>query len=204
MVINSLDIFNVTQDIGARRTIARLYVRLGQFYFARANSLKRTLADEQKNNKPLTVHPDDPSNSLCRGSLYLDKAVRVDETDPVALRARGVILMHIAIWKMETTGSSGYDTTILAHSKSFIDRSLKSNPAEPGALFARAWLLVRAIPPEYEAAVKDLTAIIDHAANLSTLHRKKFLDICYLNRANYTARVLRQGAPSARPEEGRT
>ena len=196
MVINSLDIFNVTQDIGARRTVSRLYVRLGQFYFARANSLKRTAAAEKKAGTPPTVHPDDPSNSLCRGSLYLDKAVRIDENDPVALRARGVILMHIAIWKKETTGSPDYDSTILAHSKSFIDRSLKNNPAEPGALFARAWLLVRAKPPEYEAAIKDLTMIIDHAAELSTLHRRKFLDICYLNRANYTARVLRQGAPT--------
>ena len=196
MVINSLDIFNVTQDIGARRTVSRLYVRLGQFYFARANSLKRTAAAEKKAGTPPTVHPDDPSNSLCRGSLYLDKAVRIDENDPVALRARGVILMHIAIWKREAAGSPDYDRTILAHSKSFIDRSLKNNPAEPGALFARAWLLVRATPPEYEAAIKDLTMIIDHAAELSTLHRKKFLDICYLNRANYTARVLRQSTPT--------
>ena len=122
--------------------------------------------------------------------------MRIDENDPVALRARGVILMHIAIWKRETAGSPDYDRTILAHSKSFIDRSLKNNPAEPGALFARAWLLVRATPPEYEAAIKDLTMIIDHAAELSTLHRKKFLDICYLNRANYTARVLRQSTPT--------
>lgn len=199
MVINSLDIFNVTQDIGARRTIARLYVRLGQFYFARASSLKATFAAEKKAGTPATVHPDDPPNSLCRASLYLDKAVRVDEKDPVALRARGVILIHYAVWKGEAAGSVDYDKTILAHSRSFIDRSLNNDPTETGALLARAWLLIRATPPEYEAAIKDLTTVIDRADKLPTLHRKKFLANCYLNRANYTARILRQGTPT--PEQ---
>ena len=184
---------------GHRRPPHRLPpLRSSRSVLFRARQLSQThrRCGKEGRHSHRTVHPDDPSNSLCRGSLYLDKAVRIDENDPVALRARGVILMHIAIWKRETAGSPDYDRTILAHSKSFIDRSLKNNPAEPGALFARAWLLVRATPPEYEAAIKDLTMIIDHAAELSTLHRRKFLDICYLNRANYTARVLRQSTPT--------
>lgn len=196
MIINSLDIFNVTQDIGSRRTIARLYVRLGQFYFARANSLKRTAIKEKENNEPATVHPEDPWSSLCRGGLYLQKAVHVDFTDPVALRALGVILMHNAIWKKEDKKTPGFDKDILAHSRLFIDQSLRNNAAEPGARFAHAWLLVRDDPPDFQAAIKDLAAIIDNRDNLSTLHRKKFLDICYLNRANYTAKVLRQSTPT--------
>lgn len=211
MVVNSLDIFNVADDIGSRRTIARLYVRLGQFYFARANSLKHTLDDETKNNadpkkdkKPITVHPEDPWNSLCRGGLYLEKAVRVDSADPVALRARGVILMHNAIWKRAADTAPGgtppdWDKELLAHSRLYIDKSLKNNPAEPGALFARAWLVTREVPPKYEAAIKDLTNIIDHADDLSTLHRRKFLDITYLNRANYNALILRRSTPT--PDE---
>lgn len=209
MVINSLDIFNVTDDIGSRRTVSRLYVRLGQFYFARAQSLKLILAEETENNadptkdkKPVTVHPTDPWNSVCRGGLYLEKAVRVDPTDPIALRARGVILMHNAIWKRDADTTPGgtppaWDKEILAHSRLYIDKSLKSDPVEPGALFARAWLLVRENPPAYEAAIKDLTKIIDRGAKLTTRLRKKFLDICYLNRANYNARIIGKGTLSA-------
>lgn len=199
MVINSLDIFNVSEDIGSRRTIARLYVRLGQFYFARASSLRRVAAEEKKLGKPPTVGPDEPQSCLCRGTLYLDKAVRVDPTDPVALRARGVILMHTAIWKQEGSGRPDYDPTILAHAKHFIDRSLDKNPNEAGARFARAWLVVRSNPPDLDAAIKDLSAIIDIAADLPAVQRKKFLDFCYLNRANYNARLLKQRTPT--PEE---
>ena len=193
MVINSLDIFNVTQDVGARRTISRLYVRLGQFYFARANSLKRTVAAETAAGTSRTVQPIEPSNSLCRASLYLDKAVGIDEKDPVALRARGVVLIHIATWKQAATPNSSLDETLLAHSRSFIDRSLKSDPSETGALLARAWLLARINPPDYEAGIRDLTTVIDKGPNLSTLHRRKFLANCYLNRANYTAKILARG-----------
>ena len=41
MVISSLETFNVTADSKTQRTVSRLYVRVGQFYFARAAFLRR-------------------------------------------------------------------------------------------------------------------------------------------------------------------
>jgi hypothetical protein len=182
MVINSLDIFNVKDDLGSRRTISRLYVGIGQYYFSRATYLRKQLPRSSATLEQAEA-------SLYRATLYFEKAIRTDGKDPVALRTRGVVLMHQALWLKEQSQSKDFDQTLLAQSRLFIEKSLHEDKLEPGACFAKAWLLVRATPADYVGAMKCLTTVIDQAPKLSARNRRKFLDFAYLNRANYTARL---------------
>lgn len=198
MVINSLDIFDMKQDAGNRRTVSRLYVRLGQFYFSKALFWREI---ERARNASLPVAPvtarlaaqsaNDSLACLCRAEIYFDKAITIDDTDPIALRARGVAPQHRAIWKKQDSQASAYDVENLSKSAKYIAESLRADEFEPGALFANAWLLANSASPDYTGALRNLTKLIEHAESLSSTQQRKFVSPAYFNRANYRARILK-------------
>jgi len=204
MVINSLDIFNVSQDISNRRTVSRLFVRLGQFYFSKGSYLRKLEQARLAAAPPARVAAESPNDAfacLRRARLYFDKALEVDPTDPIALRARGVVTQHCAVWKKVDTGAAAYDNGMLTESRVFLARSIAADPFEPGALFANAWLLANSVPPDCQGAVESLTVIIDRATALPIKQRRKYVHSAYLNRANYRARLLAAAGHHAQKAE---
>ena len=131
MVISSLETFNVTADSKTQRTVSRLYVRVGQFYFARAAFLRRR---EIESKAPKTFDPSRPDcaiGCLVRARLYFQHAIDVDERDPIALRALAVALTHGAIWAKEDDGAPSLDSSRVAAAMNYYDRCLLIDPAEP-------------------------------------------------------------------------
>jgi hypothetical protein len=186
MVINSLDIFDIKIDVGNRRTISSLYLSLGQFYFGRASSLRAI-----PQQKPAATQ------SLARTTIYLTKAVEVDDTNAVAQRARGVASIYSALWKQEDYGSPTLDAILLDEASFYIGKSLAANPDEPGALFADSWLLRR--KNKLDASIERLDHVIAVKEKLTGVYRRKFLYSAYLNRA--TNRAFRLSAMTSPPAE---
>lgn len=196
MVVNSLDIFNVKQDLNVRKTVSGLFYRLGQFYLSRASFLR---SRELTAYGPVAARParapganlHDSVACLSRARIYFDKAIDVDDRNPIALRARGVVEQHVAQWKKQDDYAPRYDPGIFTASRLYIRKSLAVNPNEPGALFADAWLLANSDPSDCKGAIAALTKVIQYAPALSDSERRKYLYPAYLNRADYNARLAR-------------
>lgn len=173
MVINAMEIFNISQDVANSRTVSALYLGLGHFYFGKA------VYTRAKSNKAdaVLLH--------CRADLYLNKAVEADSTNPVAHRARAVSTIWSAIWKQEDEKSIQLNEALLAKATRHIQASLNADPEEPGALFAASWLLRR--QQKHDESIEQLNKLIALEQNLRAIYKRKFLYAAFLNRATNRA-----------------
>jgi len=173
MVINSLDIFDISKGTPTAKTVSRLFTSLGQFYF-----LKATYHHKKEQNDMFEA-------GFIRSKIYFDKATSFDNLNAIAWRSRGVAEMWGYNWRDSKIDDG---KLLLSQAHNFIEKSLAIDPNEPGALDANSYIL--SIENNYSEAVEYCSRLIELDRTLTSQLRRKYIPNAYLQRGFYRALSL--------------
>jgi tetratricopeptide (TPR) repeat protein len=183
MVINSLDIFNIKKDVGKVRTISRLFVSLGQYYF-----LKSTYHHERE-------QVDLRESCFVRAGLYFEKANQFDTTDAVAWRGRGIWTLWRAQYDKESAEAGVLDPKLIELAQQLLLKCIQIDSKEPGALDGLA--TCERARNRFREACEYSTRIIENRNDYTPALKRKYGIYAYSNRALDSA-VLLASDPSDR------